>query len=92
MELTDLTKAQQKQLKMQAHALKPVVSIGNKGLTDAVINELEIAFKAHGLIKVKIASDKAGRAIIYDEIVNKLCVHGIQMIGQMGVFYYPDNA
>ena len=30
--------------------------------------------------------------IIYDEIVNKLCVHGIQMIGQMGVFYYPDNA
>ena len=64
-----LTSAEKKDLSAKAHSLKPVVSIGSKGLTPAVLNELEIAFKAHGLIKVKIGSDKAGREEIFANIL-----------------------
>jgi RNA-binding protein len=46
--------AHKKQLKMQAHDLKPVVIIGQAGLTDAVLTEIDIALDYHELIKVKI--------------------------------------
>ena len=83
----ELTQEQRKSFKMQAHSLKPVVSIGGKGLTDAVIAELEIAFKAHELIKVKIAADRDERKVIYAKIASDLNAFGVQLIGQMGVFY-----
>lgn len=89
-----LTSAEKKDLSAKAHSLKPVVSIGSKGLTSAVLNELEIAFKAHGLIKVKIASDKAGREEIFANIISKLDtleIYGVKLIGQIGIFYCPEK-
>ena len=53
-----------KELRKKAHDLKPVVSIGKNGLTDAVIQELKAALKRDGLIKVKLAGgavDKYGK-------------------------------
>ena len=44
-------------LKKLAQQLKPVVIIGQKGLTEAVINEVDIALKAHECIKIKIISN-----------------------------------
>ena len=45
-----------KQLKAQSHSLKPVVIIGNNGLTEAVHQEIECALEAHELIKIKMSS------------------------------------
>lgn len=48
---------QQKQkLRKQAHDLKPVVLLGSKGLTPAVLAEIEVALEDHELIKIKIPS------------------------------------
>lgn len=78
---------QRKKLKIQAHSLKPVVSIGGKGLTDAVKAELDIALTSHELIKVKIAADRDERKVIYEKIAKDLNAEGVQLIGQIGVFF-----
>ena len=49
-----LTPAQRKEHRSQAHHLDPVVMIGSDGLTAAVRKEVESALDAHGLIKVRV--------------------------------------
>ena len=44
---------QQQKLKAQAHSLKPVVLMGEKGLTENVMLEIDLALASHELIKVK---------------------------------------
>ncbi|MDE5018513.1 YhbY family RNA-binding protein, partial [Francisella tularensis subsp. holarctica] len=45
---------QQQKLKAQAHSLKPVVLMGDKGLTENVILEIDLALASHQLINVKV--------------------------------------
>lgn len=75
-------------LKANAHHLNPVVMLGAKGLTPAVIDETNIALQAHELIKVKInGGDKAERQIIANNICQALEAHLIQMIGNIAILY-----
>ena len=53
-----LTPAQRKGHRSDAHHLDPVVLIGSDGLTPAVQKEVDAALKAHGLIKVRVFSDE----------------------------------
>jgi len=55
--MTALTPAFRRSLRARAHTLDPVVAIGNAGLTPAVIKELDVALKAHELVKVRVHSD-----------------------------------
>ncbi|MBQ9682173.1 MAG: ribosome assembly RNA-binding protein YhbY [Neisseriaceae bacterium] len=57
MDKQTLSPKQRQALKAQAHALKPVVIVGQNGLTDAVIREADIALKAHELIKIRVRND-----------------------------------
>jgi len=50
----NLSNAEKKELRKKAHALKPVVMIGQHGLTDAVLAEIDLALNAHELIKVRV--------------------------------------
>ncbi|WP_198243824.1 YhbY family RNA-binding protein [methane-oxidizing endosymbiont of Gigantopelta aegis] len=85
--------AEKKKLKSQAHALKPVVTIGQLGLTDAVIKETNIALNAHELIKIKIRTDKDQRLEIQHQLCLKTEAEPVQMIGQIAVIYRknPDK-
>ncbi|MBR2251480.1 MAG: ribosome assembly RNA-binding protein YhbY [Neisseriaceae bacterium] len=58
-----LSSKQRQALKAQAHALKPVVIIGQNGLTDAVVREADIALKAHELIKIRVRNDDRNERI-----------------------------
>lgn len=83
-----MTQHERKQLKARAHALKPVVIIGAKGLTDAVLAEIDVAISHHELIKVKIAGqDKPQRLAVNENIASTLNAALIQTIGQVSVFY-----
>lgn len=85
-----LTPAQRQYLKGLAHPLSPVVIIGDKGLTDAVIKETDRALKAHELIKVKAGSDeKETRAQWLEQICQKLGASAVQQIGKVLVIYRP---
>ena len=82
-----LSKNQIKNLKSQAHHLKPVVMVGQNGLKDSILEELEIALDFHELIKVKIAADKEEREEIAQELVQSSKAELVQHIGQMIVLF-----
>lgn len=75
-------------LKAQAHHLNPVVIIGSKGLTNAVVDETDIALEAHELIKVKInGADKSERLSIATSLCDSLKADFIQLIGSIAILY-----
>lgn len=83
-----LSKDQIRQYKAQAHHLKPVVMIGQHGLTDAVLAEIDLALNTHELIKIKIGSeDRDERAKITEAIGQKSESALVQSIGRTAVFY-----
>lgn len=85
MSLTPKTK---QALKARAHALKPVVLIGNQGLTPAVSKEIDRALTDHELIKIRVASnDRELRRALISEIVEAQKAELVQLIGNVGVLF-----
>lgn len=83
-----------KKLRAKAHSLKPVIMIGQSGLTEAVVSEIELALDNHELIKIKIQSDDRGlRSQVSTEICSKTAAEFIQSIGKIIVIYRknPEN-
>lgn len=78
---------QKKKLKAQAHPLNPVVIIGQAGLTEAVIKEINAALDAHELIKVKIRAERDDRTTIREQICAETKAELVQSIGQVAVIY-----
>ncbi len=84
----NLNKKQINHLKGLAHSLKPVVLLGNNGLTEAVIAEIDYALNHHELIKVKIPTDdRETKALIVDAICRETNAIKIQMIGKTLIIY-----
>ena len=88
--MTGLSPLERKALKARAHHLKPVVLIGDAGLTPAVMREIDVALKSHELIKVRMAGDdRALRSVAYDSICAELICAPIQHIGKLMVLFRP---
>lgn len=84
----ELTPAQRKDLRGQAHHLDPVVMIGGDGLTPAVEREVDGALNAHGLIKVRMFSDdRAGREAMLEQLAQSLGAAAVQHIGKLLVLW-----
>ncbi len=87
-----LTTSQKKQLRTQAHDLKPIVTTGNAGLTDAVFAEIELALDYHELIKVKLrVSDREERKQMIETIHKKTGAEIVQSIGQIIALYREND-
>ncbi|MFT3717663.1 YhbY family RNA-binding protein [Pseudorhodoferax sp.] len=85
-----LTPAQRKVHRAEAHSLDPVVMVGGNGLTPAVVRETDLALQAHGLIKVRVFSDdRAERESIYQQLADQLNAAPIQHIGKLLVLWRP---
>ncbi len=83
-----LSSKQKKQFKAQAHHLKPIVLIGNKGLTEAVSNEIERALDDHELIKVRImGEDRTERLQLSATICQTHQAELIQILGRIAILY-----
>ncbi len=86
-----LTPAQRKVHRAEAHHLDPVVMIGNDGLTAAVIKEADAALNAHGLIKIRVlGDDRAAREAMYMQLADQLNAAPIQHIGKLLVLWRPQ--
>jgi RNA-binding protein len=85
-----LTIAERKAHRAEAHHLDPVVMIGNEGLTAGVKKEIDAALKAHGLIKVRVlGDDRAQREEMFQALANDLGAAPIQHIGKLLVLWRP---
>ena len=84
-----LTGLQAKYLRSLAHALKPVVFVGQKGITDALIASTEHAFDRHELIKVKFIDfkEKKQKKEISEIIKIKTGCLMAGLIGHVAIFY-----
>jgi RNA-binding protein len=89
-----LTQAFLKTLSARAQQIRPVVLIGNKGLTDTVHQEIDVALTAHELIKIRVnASSKDIRTQMITEIASKHEATVVQAIGHVVAIYRvnPDK-
>ena len=79
---------ERKRLRQIGHALNPVVMLGDKGLTESVIEELGRALNDHELIKVKIvAEDREERAALIDQLSEQTGAEVVQKIGKIALIY-----
>lgn len=80
-------------LKRRGHNLKPIVIIGNAGLTTAVSHEIDSALTHHELIKIRVnALDRAHRSAMIADLCNTTGAHLIQAIGHIALIYRPRPA
>ncbi len=88
-----LSNTQKRHLRTLAHHRKPVVWIGQHGLSEGVLAELEQALDSHELVKIKIAADRDARDTITDAILSRTGAEAIHRIGQMLVVFRrnPDK-
>jgi len=78
-----LSKKQIKFLRAKCHDLKAVIMLGQKGLTDEVLNEIDIALTHHELVKIKLSvDDREARKQMISEICEKSQSEEVQSIGK----------
>lgn len=83
-----LTSSQIRYLRGLAHALKPVLLLGGKGVTASVLKELEQALDDHELIKVRLTGeDRAERTAVLARLVKSSHAEAVQQIGHIAVLY-----
>jgi len=83
-----LDKVTIKYLRSLAHALKPVVRLGQNGLTDAVTKELDGALTHHELVKVKLSeSEKEARTEQLNTLCDSVGASCVQQIGHTATLF-----
>jgi RNA-binding protein len=83
-----LSEKQKKHLRRLAHPMHPIVMLGNAGLTDGVVNELERALADHELVKVGArVGDRGARDEALATLASRTQAEIVQRIGHVGVFY-----
>ena len=83
-----LSEKQKKHLRRLAHPLNPIVMLGNAGLTEGVVNELDRALTDHELVKVTArvgARDARDAALL--TLASRTSAELVQRVGHVGVFY-----
>ena len=83
-----LTPKQRKHLKALAHHRKPVVQVGNAGVTTPVIKEITLALDAHELIKIRLPGvEREARHAMLEQVCETTGAETVQEIGRMAVIY-----
>jgi len=85
-----LTPRERAALKGRAHALEPIVQVGQAGLTDAVVAETDRALKAHELIKVRVGgADRSERTDMIEQLCARTDAAAVQSVGKIVVLWRP---
>ncbi len=83
-----ITEQQRRGLKKLVHHLKPVVIIGQNGLSEGVLNEIDIALDSHELIKLKLSGgERNKKKAMIEEICEKTGADFVHSIGHIAALY-----
>ena len=89
--MTRPTSKELRQLRAQAHSLKPVVTVAGKGLAPSVFEELDRALNDHELIKVKVAvGDREQRESVIGELCTQSDAYLVQRVGNIATLLRPN--
>jgi RNA-binding protein len=86
-----LTGTERKALRARAHDLKPLVQIGQKGLSAATLAEIELGLEKHELIKIRLASDRDERKQEASGIAAQTGAAIVGTIGRILILYRPQT-
>lgn len=87
-----LTSDERRALRARAHALNPVVSISQNGLSEAVLKEIGTSLASHELIKIRVFNDdRAVRETFLATICETLQAAPVQHIGKLLVVWRPSD-
>ena len=84
-----LSEKQRRHLRKLAHNLKPLVIVGQAGLTENVITEIDSTLAHHELIKVRLTGDKETKQAMIDEILQHTGADWVLSIGHICAIYRP---
>jgi putative YhbY family RNA-binding protein len=88
--MLSLTPAERRDLRAKAHRLRPVVSVGQHGLTAGVLHEIDLNLLAHELIKVRVfIDDRGAREAVLSRICAELEAAPVQHIGKLLIVWRP---
>jgi RNA-binding protein len=83
-----LTEKQKKHLRRLAHPMNPIVMLGNAGLTDAIVAELDRALTDHELVKVSArVGGRDSRNDALAVLASRTASELVQRVGHVGVFF-----
>jgi RNA-binding protein len=85
--MSQLSSKQISHLRGLGHNLNPVVMIGNNGLTESVLKEIDNSLKAHELIKIQVQGDREAREGMLREICEKTGAVAVHHIGKQLLVY-----
>jgi len=89
----ELTSHERSALRAAAHPLRPVVLIGDRGLSESVLNEIDRSLAAHELIKVRVGgAEREERAAMLEAICEALSCAAVHHLGKTLIIYRPDLA
>ena len=74
-------------LRKSCHHIKPIISVGNAGLTENVMSEIELALNHHELVKMKLAGNSEERKAMANKIIADTGAVLVQTIGHTASFY-----
>ena len=81
-----LSPEQRREFRAIAHNLKPVIIVGDKGLSEGLQEELERALNDHELIKIKVASqEREARQAAIEALCESSGAELVQTIGKVAV-------
>jgi len=87
----NLSEHQKKYLRGLGHQLKPLVMVGDAGLSDSLLAEFATTLDHHELIKVRVrVGDRDARDAIIDELCAGSSAALVQRIGNVALLYRPN--
>ena len=87
-----LTATERQHLRSLAHPLKPVVTIGHRGVNAAVLREIDVNLTAHELIKIRACNgERATRNQLLEQLCEQLNTAPVQLIGKLFIVWRPSD-
>lgn len=87
-----LTESQKKLLRGLGHQLKPVITVGDAGLSEALLKEFRSTIAHHELIKVRVrAGDRHSRDTLISELCSGESAHLVTRIGNVALVYRRND-
>ncbi len=82
------TETQKKYLRGLGHALKPLIMVGDQGLSESLLTEFDSTLDHHELMKVKVrVGDRKARDAMIEELCSKAGALLVQRIGNVALLY-----
>ena len=85
--MKELTSQQRSHLTKEAHHLKPVVMLGQKGASESLIKMVDESLEIHELIKIKFLDHKGDRRAITEKICDECKASLVRIVGNIAIIY-----